>query len=71
MTEEAAATRLERYRNAWHELPGVVALHDSLPDPAAPGTTVKTVAGGLLVQDRDFGRITRNDLKVVTKRAPV
>jgi len=41
-----------------------------LPDPAAKGTTVKTVAGGLLVQDRDAGRVQRADLKVVTKRAP-
>jgi len=41
-----------------------------LPDPAAKGTTVKTVAGGLLVQDRDAGRVQKADLKVVTKRAP-
>jgi len=45
-------------------------LTDGLPDPAAPGTFFKSVAGGLLVQDRDFGRITRGDLKVVTKIAP-
>ena len=45
-------------------------ITDGLPDPAAPGTFVKTVAGGLLVQDRDFGRISREDLKVVTKIAP-
>ena len=45
-------------------------LTDGLPDPSAPGTFVKTVAGGLLVQDRDFGRIEKNDLKVVTKLAP-
>lgn len=45
-------------------------ITDGLPDPAAPGTTVKTVAGGLLVQDRDFGRISREGLKVVTKIAP-
>ena len=30
----------------------------------------KRVNGGLLVQDRDNGMITANDLKVVTKRAP-
>jgi phosphoribosylaminoimidazolecarboxamide formyltransferase/IMP cyclohydrolase len=30
----------------------------------------KRVAGGLLVQDRDFGKITAADLKVVSKRAP-
>ena len=41
-----------------------------LPDPAAPGMTARTVAGGLLVQSRDAGRIAAADLKVVTKRAP-
>lgn len=45
-------------------------LTDGLPDPAATGTTVKTVAGGLLVQSRDNGRITAADLKVVTDLAP-
>ncbi|MEL8054674.1 MAG: bifunctional phosphoribosylaminoimidazolecarboxamide formyltransferase/IMP cyclohydrolase [Pseudomonadota bacterium] len=45
-------------------------LTDGLPDPSSAGTFVKTVAGGLLVQDRDFGRIERDDLKVVTKLAP-
>jgi phosphoribosylaminoimidazolecarboxamide formyltransferase/IMP cyclohydrolase len=32
--------------------------------------TVRTIAGGLLVQDRDVGRIMEADLKVVTKRKP-
>jgi phosphoribosylaminoimidazolecarboxamide formyltransferase/IMP cyclohydrolase len=45
-------------------------LTEGLPDPAAPGRTVKTLAGGLLVQDRDFGRIGLDDLKIVTKVAP-
>lgn len=45
-------------------------LTDGLPDPAAPGRTVKTLAGGLLVQDRDFGRINLDDLNVVTQAAP-
>jgi len=45
-------------------------ITDGLPDPAAAGTFMKTVAGGLLVQDRDRGRITKDDLKVVTKIAP-
>ncbi|MFN7056452.1 bifunctional phosphoribosylaminoimidazolecarboxamide formyltransferase/IMP cyclohydrolase [Hyphomonas sp.] len=45
-------------------------ITDGLPDPAAPGLFLKTVAGGFLLQDRDAGRITRADLKVVTKRAP-
>ena len=31
---------------------------------------VRQVAGGFLVQDKDVGQITRDDLKVVTKRAP-
>ncbi len=30
----------------------------------------KRVASGLLVQDKDFGKITQGDLKVVTKRRP-
>ncbi len=35
MTEETAAQRLERYRNAWHDTPGVVDLQDRIPDRAA------------------------------------
>lgn len=45
-------------------------ITDGLPDPVSPGQFAKTVAGGVLVQDRDFGAITEADLKVVTKRAP-
>ncbi len=41
-----------------------------LPDPMAAGLAFRQVAGGFLVQDRDAGRITRDALKVVTKRAP-
>jgi len=41
-----------------------------LPNPRAPGLTVKSVAGGLLVQSRDNGNIDDVELKVVTKRAP-
>jgi len=41
-----------------------------LPDPAATGTTFRTVAGGFLVQSRDNARIARADLKIVTKRQP-
>ncbi len=41
-----------------------------MADPTAPGLWVKTVSGGLLVQNRDSGRITAADLKIVTKRAP-
>ncbi len=45
-------------------------LAGGLPDPLAAGTTVRSVAGGLLVQDRDAGRILAADLKVVSKRPP-
>jgi len=45
-------------------------LTGELPDPARGGQTIAVIAGGLLVQDRDSGRITRDDLKVVTKRLP-
>ena len=41
-----------------------------LADPRQPGLTVKTVAGGLLVQGRDNGIVLPEDFKVVTKRAP-
>jgi phosphoribosylaminoimidazolecarboxamide formyltransferase/IMP cyclohydrolase len=41
-----------------------------LPDPAQRALTYKTLAGGFLVQDRDVGRVSAADLKVVTKKAP-
>ena len=40
----------------------------ALPDTAQ--LTARQVSGGWLVQDKDVGRITRDDLKVVTKRSP-
>ena len=39
-------------------------------DSAITGEDFKRVGGGLLIQDRDAGRITRADLKIVSKRAP-
>jgi phosphoribosylaminoimidazolecarboxamide formyltransferase/IMP cyclohydrolase len=42
----------------------------ALPDPASPTLAVRSVAGGLLVQDRDNGAPDEKALKVVTKRAP-
>jgi phosphoribosylaminoimidazolecarboxamide formyltransferase/IMP cyclohydrolase len=45
-------------------------LTGGLPDPAEPGVTLKPLAGGFLLQDRDAGTVTDADLKVVTKRAP-
>ncbi|WP_417481207.1 bifunctional phosphoribosylaminoimidazolecarboxamide formyltransferase/IMP cyclohydrolase [Maricaulis sp.] len=47
-----------------------VLLTGALPDPDQTGWLVKTVAGGLLVQERDTGRILPSELKTVTKRAP-
>ncbi|MGR3823343.1 MAG: bifunctional phosphoribosylaminoimidazolecarboxamide formyltransferase/IMP cyclohydrolase [Salipiger marinus] len=41
-----------------------------LADTAAPGLAFRQVSGGMLVQDRDNGVITRADLKVVTQRQP-
>lgn len=41
-----------------------------LPDPAAKGWTFRAVAGGFLAQTRDTAHITREGLKVVTKRQP-
>jgi phosphoribosylaminoimidazolecarboxamide formyltransferase/IMP cyclohydrolase len=42
----------------------------ALPDPRAPSLSVRSVAGGLLVQGRDNAVVDDIDLKVVTKRAP-
>jgi phosphoribosylaminoimidazolecarboxamide formyltransferase/IMP cyclohydrolase len=43
---------------------------EALPDPAAAGTAFRQVAGGFLVQDRDAGRLTESELKVVSRRSP-
>jgi phosphoribosylaminoimidazolecarboxamide formyltransferase/IMP cyclohydrolase len=45
-------------------------LAGALPDPSAPGLTFRSLAGGFLAQERDAGRISGQDLKVVTRRAP-
>jgi len=47
-----------------------VLLAGTLPDPLSAGMTLKSVAGGYLLQSRDNGRVKRADLKVVTRRAP-
>jgi phosphoribosylaminoimidazolecarboxamide formyltransferase/IMP cyclohydrolase len=41
-----------------------------LADPTKTGWLAKTVAGGILVQSRDTGRIDEVELSTVTKRAP-
>ncbi|MDP9056002.1 MAG: bifunctional phosphoribosylaminoimidazolecarboxamide formyltransferase/IMP cyclohydrolase [Pseudomonadota bacterium] len=45
-------------------------LTGDLPDPARAGLTTRIIAGGVLVQQRDNGHVTRDQLKLVTKRAP-
>ena len=43
---------------------------DGLPDVRTGGLTYRQVAGGMLVQDKDNGYISADDLKVVTKKTP-
>jgi phosphoribosylaminoimidazolecarboxamide formyltransferase/IMP cyclohydrolase len=45
-------------------------LTGGLPDPARAGQTIAVIAGGILVQDRDNGMVSRDQLKCVTKRQP-
>jgi phosphoribosylaminoimidazolecarboxamide formyltransferase/IMP cyclohydrolase len=45
-------------------------LTGELPDPSRAGQSLAVIAGGLLVQDRDNGRIARDQLKCVTRRQP-
>ncbi len=41
-----------------------------VPSPTAPDMTLRSLAGGYLLQTRDTGRVAASDLKTVTKRAP-
>ncbi|WP_299609003.1 bifunctional phosphoribosylaminoimidazolecarboxamide formyltransferase/IMP cyclohydrolase [uncultured Tateyamaria sp.] len=43
---------------------------NGLADADTAALAVKQVSGGFLVQDKDVGRVSRDDLKVVTKRQP-
>ena len=45
-------------------------LTGELPDPARAGQALAIIAGGILMQDRDNGMVTRDQLKVVTRRKP-
>ncbi|MCW5712926.1 MAG: bifunctional phosphoribosylaminoimidazolecarboxamide formyltransferase/IMP cyclohydrolase [Bauldia sp.] len=45
-------------------------LAGGLPDPRAAGLTVKSVAGGLLVQNRDAGSVGAADIRTISARAP-
>ncbi len=62
--DEAAKAAVARRKNLRLLLTG------GLPDPAAPGLTFRSLAGGFLAQTRDAGRIGAADLRVVTRRAP-
>jgi phosphoribosylaminoimidazolecarboxamide formyltransferase / IMP cyclohydrolase len=45
-------------------------LTGGMPDPTAPGLVFRSLAGGFLAQTRDIGRVSPNELKLVTRRAP-
>ncbi len=45
-------------------------LAGGLPDPRAAGLTMKSVAGGLLVQSRDNAVVDEMQMRVVTRRTP-
>jgi phosphoribosylaminoimidazolecarboxamide formyltransferase/IMP cyclohydrolase len=62
-TDEAKA-EITRRRNARLLITG------GLPDPYRPGWTVRSVAGGLLVQTRDDANADALELKVVTRKQP-
>jgi phosphoribosylaminoimidazolecarboxamide formyltransferase/IMP cyclohydrolase len=62
--DEAAKAVFARKKNLRLLLTG------GLPDPAAPGLTFRSVAGGFLAQSRDAGRVAEAGLTVVTQRAP-
>ena len=62
--DEAALSIFARKKNLRLLLTG------DLPDPHRGGLMLKSIAGGYLVQSRDNGRIGRDDLKLVTRRAP-
>ncbi len=62
--DEGARAVLAKKRNLRLLLTG------GMPDPAAPRLSFRSVAGGFLAQSADTGRVAREDLRVVTKRAP-
>ena len=62
--DDAAKALLARKKNLRLLLTGGV------PDPGASGLSFRSLAGGFLAQTRDNGRIGRQDLRVVTQRAP-
>ena len=47
-----------------------VLLSGGIPDPTAPGISLRQLSGGYLAQQRDNGHIARDKLKTVTRRTP-
>ncbi len=45
-------------------------LTGGMPDPAAEGIAIRSLAGGFLAQTRDTGRVDATALRVATRRAP-
>jgi phosphoribosylaminoimidazolecarboxamide formyltransferase/IMP cyclohydrolase len=62
--DDAAKQVLARRRNLRLLLTGGV------PDASTPGLTFRSLSGGFLAQTRDNGSVGRQDLRVVTQRAP-
>ncbi len=62
--DEAARAVFARKKNLRLLLTG------DLPDAQRAGLSLKSIAGGYLLQSRDTGTIAADDLKVVTKRTP-
>jgi phosphoribosylaminoimidazolecarboxamide formyltransferase/IMP cyclohydrolase len=60
----------EKALEAFSKKPNLRVLKVSKIEPEKPGETYRKVSGGLLVQDLDVKQITKDDLKVVTKKAP-
>ncbi len=62
--EEGALAVLARKKNLR------VLLTGGVPDPAAAGISLRSVAGGFLAQTRDSGHVSEAELRIVTQRAP-
>jgi len=62
--DEAARAAFTRKKNLR------LLISQGLPDPHRRGFNQIVIAGGLLVQDRDNGTLSRDMLKIVTRRQP-
>ncbi len=61
----------EGARAVFAEKPNIrVLAAGAMPDPAEPGLAVRSIAGGLLVQDRDAAGPAAGEPRAVTRRAP-